>query len=63
MTPSESQHLKSAIADLVGVLKLYEKNAAICRLIHKEGDSGRHWLSADGGKLARIVIEKYGEIK
>jgi len=36
----------------------YGENARLARLIHREGDPGRHALAEDGGKRARAVAEK-----
>jgi hypothetical protein len=48
-----------AVAELVEALKWYGENARLCRLIHSEGDAGRHALSEDGGKRARALLAKY----
>lgn len=39
-------------------LKWYGEQARLCRLIHSEGDAGRHALSDDGGKRAAAIIKK-----
>jgi hypothetical protein len=41
---------------LVQALEWYAEQARLCRLIHSEGDSGRHALQADGGKRARAAL-------
>ena len=46
--------------DAAGVreaLAWYGEQARLARLIHSEGDAGRHALAADGGKLARQALE------
>ena len=37
-------------------LEWYGENARLCRLIHSEGDKGRHALSDDGGSRARTAL-------
>jgi regulator of replication initiation timing len=37
-------------------LEWYGEQARLCRLIHSEGDKGRHALSADGGNRARAAL-------
>lgn len=41
---------------LVESLAWYGEQARLCRIIHKEGDAGRHALDADGGKRARAAL-------
>lgn len=48
-----------AVAELVEALEWYGENARLCRLIHSEGDAGRHALSEDGGKRARALLAKH----
>ena len=43
-------------ARLVGALEWYGEQARLARLIHDEGDAGRHALSRDGGKLATDTL-------
>jgi hypothetical protein len=38
-------------------LAWYGEQARLARLIHREGDAGRHALAADGGKRARAALE------
>lgn len=38
-------------------LEWYGEQARLARLIHSEGDSGRHALAGDGGKRARAALE------
>lgn len=45
-------------AELVEVLRWYGENARLARLIHSEGDIGRHAISSDGGKRARALLSK-----
>lgn len=35
----------------------YGEQARLCRLIHSEGDVGRHALSEDGGKKAKALLQ------
>ena len=44
------------VAVLVEALRWYSEQTRLCRLIHKEGDAGRHALDGDGGKRARAAI-------
>lgn len=37
-------------------LEWYGEQARLARLIHSEGDSGRHALAEDGGKRARAAL-------
>lgn len=46
------------IAELEGELGWYGEQALLARLIHSEGDIGRHSLAEDGGKRARDVLAK-----
>ena len=43
------------------VLEWYGEQARLARLIHSEGDKGRHALAGDGGKRARAALSKEGE--
>ncbi|HEY5793428.1 MAG TPA: hypothetical protein VIU82_00310 [Bosea sp. (in: a-proteobacteria)] len=52
--------LRTTIADLTrkleaaaGALEWYGEQARLARLIHSEGDAGRHALANDGGRRAR----------
>lgn len=38
-------------------LAWYGEQAQLARLVHSEGDEGRHALAADGGKRARSVLQ------
>lgn len=42
--------------DLRSALEWYGEQARLARLIHREGDAGRHALADDGGKLAKKVL-------
>lgn len=44
------------IARLRGALEWYGEQAMLCRLIHREGDAGRHALNDDCGKRARAAL-------
>ncbi len=54
---------EDGIARLVQVLKWYGEQARLARLIHSEGDKGRHALAADGGKNANEAVEAYLTLK
>lgn len=45
-----------ALAKAVEALDWYGEQARLARLIHSEGDAGRHALAEDGGKRARSVL-------
>lgn len=45
------------IAELETALRWYGEQARLCRLIHSEGDAGRHALAADGGAKARTALK------
>jgi hypothetical protein len=54
---SKSEARKNAeITRLRTELEWYGEQARLCRLIHSEGDKGRHALSADGGNRARAAL-------
>ena len=42
-------------------LEWYGEQARLCRLIHSEGDSGRHALADDGGKRALAALPPRSE--
>jgi hypothetical protein len=42
--------------EVVEALKWYGEQARLARLIHSEGDAGRHALAADGGKRATAAL-------
>ena len=48
--------LNAAIREKDEALRWYAEQARLCRLIHSEGDAGRHALAADGGKRARKAL-------
>lgn len=50
------QEAADEIERLRGALEWYGEQARLARLIHSEGDIGRHALAADGGKRARAVL-------
>lgn len=52
---------KSPIPALVKALKWYAEQSRLARLIHSEGDAGRHALADDGGKMAREALALAGE--
>lgn len=54
LTPSpESQEQLKVMRE---ALEWYGEQSRLCRLIHSEGDTGRHALAADGGKKARAAL-------
>jgi hypothetical protein len=54
----EITSLRAEKAKLREALAWYGENARLCRLVHREGDAGRHALSDDGGGRARAAIEE-----
>ena len=44
------------VARLREALEWYGENARLARLIHSEGDKGRHAIAEDGGKRARAAL-------
>ena len=44
--------------ELAEALKWYGEQARLCRLIHSEGDAGRHSLSNDGGRRAAAILSR-----
>lgn len=44
------------IKELEEVVAWYGEQARLARLIHSEGDIGRHALALDGGKRARQIL-------
>lgn len=50
----------NAILSALDALEWYGEQARLCRLIHSEGDVGRHALSNDGGRLAREAMGLVG---
>jgi len=44
---------------LVQALEWYREQARLARLIHSEGDAGRHALQADGGKRAAAALAAF----
>ena len=45
--------------ELAEALKWYGEQARLCRLIHSEGDAGRHSLSNDGGRRAAAILSRF----
>ena len=50
-------HAAQRIRELEAALNWYGEQARLARLIHSEGDAGRHALAADGGKKAKQLLE------
>ena len=46
----------AAVRGMREALEWYGEQARLCRLIHSEGDAGRHALAHDGGKRALSVL-------
>lgn len=44
------------VRDMMVLLAWYGEQARLARLIHSEGDMGRHALQADGGKKAKAAL-------
>jgi hypothetical protein len=53
---------QARIAQLEGVVKWYGEQARLARLIHSEGDEGRHAIHMDGGSRSRAAL-KANEVK
>lgn len=49
-----------AQSEVEAALAWYGEQARLARLIHSEGDAGRHALAADGGKRAREALSSTG---
>lgn len=54
----KAEHLagNNEIVRLREALEWYGEQARLARLIHSEGDSGRHALASDGGRRARAAL-------
>ncbi len=48
------------VAELVEALRWYQEQSRLARLIHSEGDAGRHAIAADGGKRAAAALARIG---
>jgi hypothetical protein len=55
--PTSILSLIARLEALEAELEWYGEQARLARLIHSEGDSGRHALAGDGGKRARAALE------
>jgi septal ring factor EnvC (AmiA/AmiB activator) len=51
------------VEKLVEALSWYREQSRLCRLIHSEGDAGRHALSDDGGKRAAAALAAWEDTK
>lgn len=61
ITPRDQKanaRLIAAAPDLKEALEWYAENVLNCRKITAEGDKARHDLDHDGGKRARMALEK-----
>jgi hypothetical protein len=55
--PSAGLHPTSSdVERMRDALEWYGEQARLARLIHSEGDAGRHALAEDGGKRARAIL-------
>ena len=52
------EHLKAEKAEALEALEWYAEKVLNCRKITREGDEARHDLDHDGGKRARMALEK-----
>lgn len=62
----EITQLRTLLDDAERALHWYREQTRLCRLIHSEGDAGRHALSEDGGNRASktlSAIKQYKEEK
>jgi hypothetical protein len=48
---------QARIAQLEGVVKWYGEQARLARLIHSEGDEGRHAINMEGGSRSRAALK------
>lgn len=54
--PDVAVAIRSRNAALVKAVEWYGEQSRLCRLIHSEGDAGRHALARDGGERARAAL-------
>jgi hypothetical protein len=54
---TRSDVAQARIAELEAALTWYGEQARLARLIHSEGDEGRHAIDMDGGKRALAALE------
>jgi hypothetical protein len=57
---SERSRQEERVRVLEEALTWYGEQARLARLVHSEGDKGRHALSGDGGKRARAALGNGG---
>jgi hypothetical protein len=55
---AEIERLRAACEAMREGLEWYGEQARLARLIHSEGDAGRHALADDGGKRARAALNQ-----
>lgn len=55
LAPSDQEALISELREALG---WYGEQARLARLIHSEGDAGRHALADDGGKRAEALLTR-----
>jgi hypothetical protein len=48
---------QARVAELEGVVKWYGEQARLARLIHSEGDEGRHAINMEGGSRSRAALK------
>jgi hypothetical protein len=58
-TPAADPMADPRVQALVEALDWYREQARLARLIHSEGDAGRHALQADGGKRAAAALAAF----
>jgi hypothetical protein len=57
---AEVERLRAMLDEAREVLDWYGEQSRLARLIHREGDAGRHAIAADGGTRARATLAKIG---
>lgn len=53
-----ASNLEARVAVLEGALTWYGEQSRLARLIHSEGDAGRHAIAADGGAKASAALAR-----
>jgi hypothetical protein len=52
-----ADQVAEVVERMEAALRWYGEQARLARLIHSEGDAGRHALQDDGGKRARAALK------
>jgi hypothetical protein len=60
---AEKAKAEALLKEAVEALTWYGEQARLARLIHSEGDAGRHAIANDGGQRARATLAKIKEAK